>query len=218
MCSTTGSRRVEGVLGRPPRRHANTRMQKDRCLKTGGGGRGSQENLCKMFSARAAVARAASGRLDHGRRYLNRKLRAAGEALRFPLVNAMRHEQSIGQKTKLTGRATWGSARGQISPSVSLSMPDIAARREACARAATASLSLGLRDHRGRQKPVELYVSGTPLDAYQRCTDCYKPPVHSELGSLDFLLALSRGGPEPPDKWAGTHAPSQARRRRDPWA
>ena len=27
-------------------------MQKDRCLKTGGGGRGSQENLCKMISAR----------------------------------------------------------------------------------------------------------------------------------------------------------------------
>jgi len=39
-----------------------------------------------MFSARAAVARAARGRLDHGRRYLNRKLRAAGEALRLTLL------------------------------------------------------------------------------------------------------------------------------------
>ena len=47
-----------------------------------------------MFSARAAVARSASGRLDHGRRYLNRKLRAAGEALRLPLVRTLRHEQS----------------------------------------------------------------------------------------------------------------------------
>ena len=64
-----------------------------KCKKTDvakGEGRGSQENLCKMFSARAAVARAARGRLDHGRRYLNRKLRAAGDATRtgFALVNA----------------------------------------------------------------------------------------------------------------------------------
>ena len=90
-----GPRRVEGVAAGPHaveqtrRGRRGKQVQKDRCLKTGGGGRGSQENLCKMFSARAAVARAASGRLDHGRRYLNRKLRAAGEALRLALVNAM---------------------------------------------------------------------------------------------------------------------------------
>ena len=70
-------------------------MQKDRCLKTGGGGRGSQENLCKMLSARAAVARAARGRLwNHGRRQLDGQLRAAGEALGLPLVRTLRHEQS----------------------------------------------------------------------------------------------------------------------------
>ena len=171
-------------------------MQKDRCLKTGGGGRGSQENLCKMFSARAAVARAASGRLDHGRRYLNRKLRAAGEALRFPLVNAMRHEQSrlyfqrlrdgagsmgvkssrmalrllrataapasttslpniflgrswrlgprqnLGQKTKMLLRGPGGPARAEIRPRRPSDCDKKAARREACARSATAGISL----------------------------------------------------------------------------
>ena len=82
-------------------------MQKDRCLKTGGGGRGSQENLCKMLSARAAVARAARGRLwNHGRRYFNRQLRAAGEALRLPLVRTLRHEQSrlSGLRRRVDGR------------------------------------------------------------------------------------------------------------------
>ena len=113
-----GSRRVEGVEPAPQkpssrrvasrawrpaptpssRRFAGegkTRVQKDRCLKTGGGGRGSQENLCKMLSARAAVARAARGRLwNHGRRQLDGQLRAAGEALRFAFLRTVRHEQS----------------------------------------------------------------------------------------------------------------------------
>ena len=40
-----------------------------------------------MLSARAAVARAARGRLwNHGRRQLDGQLRAAGEALRLPFV------------------------------------------------------------------------------------------------------------------------------------
>ena len=47
-----------------------------------------------MLSARAAVARAARGRLDHGRRQFDGQLRAAGEALRLPLVWTLRHEQS----------------------------------------------------------------------------------------------------------------------------
>ena len=41
-----------------------------------------------MFSARAAVARAARGRLDHGRRQLNRQLRAAESGRLLALVNA----------------------------------------------------------------------------------------------------------------------------------
>ena len=47
-----------------------------------------------MLSARAAVARAARGRLDHGRRQFDGQLRAAGEALGLPLVRTLRHEQS----------------------------------------------------------------------------------------------------------------------------
>ena len=46
------------------------------------------------------------------------------------------------------------------------------------------------------------------LDAWQRCRHSYKPPVIT-LARVSFLLALSRGGPEPSDKWAGTHAPSK---------
>ena len=47
-----------------------------------------------MLSARAAVARAARGRLDHGRRQLDGQLRAAGEALGLPLVWTLRHEEA----------------------------------------------------------------------------------------------------------------------------
>ena len=141
MYLTMGPRRVEGVAAGPHaveqtrRGRRGKQVQKDRCLKTGGGGRGSQENLCKMFSARAAVARAASGRLDHGRRYLNRQLRAAGEALRFPLVNAMRHEQSrlyfqrlrdgAGSMGVKSSRMALRLLRATAAPASTTSLPNI---------------------------------------------------------------------------------------------
>ena len=54
-----------------------------------------------------SVQRAARGRLwNHGRRYFNRQLRAAGEALRLPLVRTLRHEQSrlSGLRRRVDGR------------------------------------------------------------------------------------------------------------------
>ena len=150
---TPSSRRVAG--------EGKTRVQKDRCLKTGGGGRGSQENLCKMLSARAAVARAARGRLDHGRRYLNRKLRAAGEALRLPLVWTLRHEQS---------RLDFQRLRQQ--------------------RRVLEPLDHGLLALDAR------VGDGTDLAAPKT-----RPPP-----PVERLVTLPRGGPEPSDKRAGTHA------------